>query len=41
MSETASKRLPVKPTTKKRLDEVKPEGETYDRLIRKEVLGDD
>jgi hypothetical protein len=37
MSERASERLPLRPKTKKALDEQKPDGWTYDYWVRKQL----
>jgi len=39
-SEVADKRLPVKESTKHRMDERKPDGVTYDHFIRQLLRGD-
>lgn len=39
--ENATKRLPVKPTTKRLLDESKDNGVTYDKWIRDQLEGTD
>lgn len=41
MSERATERLPVKPKTKKLIDEQKPDGVTYDHWLRTRALGVD
>lgn len=39
MTERADKRLPIKPETKRLIDEEKPDGITYDLWIRQNALG--